>query len=374
LRGLPLLLPWALLASPAASQEFRAPNGLRVLLDERHDHPLVRLELRVAWEGPESSGPLVAVLERSGAGGFGRAALERALADRGLSLKLGGGRHSLGWSMLADSQAQEDAFEFLAHGVFRPSLAEGLAALRRHPKPSPEEAFRAALGLSVEDAGAPRLDLPGLLALHRRMVRPERALLIIQGDLNLAQARQLVMLHFGTWAPAQDPSVQGSGEPPSIPARQTFPGAPRAAWAGSPAPEGGAPARAAHGLLALLLERAFAGDPAIALEAPRPEGDAGAILFRTLPSAGPDPERVLRERLEPLGVQGFQAADLEGAKRRWRAERLTLALHPAEDLAARAERLLCGDPGANLEEVRLQDVNAALRARLSSLHWLLRGD
>jgi hypothetical protein len=127
-------------------------------------------------------------------------------------------------------------------------------------------------------------------------------------------------------------------------------------------------------LLALLLERAFAGDPAVAVEAPRSEGDAGAILFRTLQPAGPDPERALRDRLERLGARGFGAGDLDWAKRQWRAQRVSIGLHPGEQLAARAQQLLCGDPGTAMEEVRPEDVNTALRARLSSLHWLLRGD
>lgn len=388
MRLLALLLPCALSAMPApgALQEFRTPSGLRVVLDERHERPLVRLELRVTWgegEGPEggpcAGGWMRAVLDRCGAGGFTRPALERALVDRGLRLGLKAERRSLAWSMLADSQGQEDAFAYLAHAVFRPSLAEGFAAVRQDPKRTvaPEIAFRVALGLPAE-GGTCDLELPAFLALHRRLVRPERAVLVIQGDLSLMQARQLVLLHLGTWAPAPEPPLQGGRAPIGFVARQALSGREKAAWAGSLPPEGEARTRAAHVLLALLLERGFrggSGEP-IAVEAPRPDGDTGPILFRTLDGASADPERLLRERLERLASRGFSAAELEGAKAQWRAERIALALHPEDQLSAWACRFLGGDPGGNLEDVRLDEVNAALRARIAppALHWLVQGN
>jgi len=388
MRLLPLLLPWALVAAPAprVSQEFRTPNGLRVVLDEHHERPLLRLELRVGWDDHELPGGgecasdlMCAVLGRCGAGGFGRMALERTLADRGLKLGLEAGRHSLAWSMLADSQDQEGAFAFLAHAVFRPLLSEGVASVQQEAKRTVglEDAFKAALGFSIEGVTTCSLDLPGFLALHRRLVRPEHAVLIVQGDLSLLQTRQLVQLHLGTWAPAPEPSAVGQMAPQPLSARQVLPGGEKAAWAGSLAPEGEARSRAPQVLLAFLLEHAFqeTTEDAFAVEAPRPEGDAGPILFRTRGFIPGDPEALLRKRLAHLESQGFSASDLERAKRQWRAERTALALHPEEQLSAWAYRLLFGDPGAFLEEVRLEDVNAVLRARISpqALHWLVKG-
>ncbi len=373
---LPFLLPCILVAVPAPSLEFRAPNGLRVILDERHEQPLVRFELRVPWEGREDSASMCAVLGHGGAGGFSRTALEQALADRGLKMNLEAGRHSLAWSMLTDSQDQEDAFEFFAHALFRPALAEGITALRQATKEaaSPEESFLAVLGLPTGEGALPKLDLPGCLALHRRLVRPERAVLIIQGDLNLPQARQLVMLHLGTWAPAPEPSPQGQ-ELPEWAFRQAIPGEGAFAWAGSLPPEGEAPARTAHVLVSFLLERAFreTGESSIRVEAPRPLGDAGPILFQTLLGKSPDPEGLLRTKLERLGARGFSLEELEVAKGQWRAERSALALHPEAYLSAWTQGCLFGDPGATLDVVRLEEVNAALRVRLSTLHWLVKG-
>jgi hypothetical protein len=387
------LLVWVLAAHLGLAagsetlQEFRTPSGLRVFLDERHERPLVRLELRLAWDdralpsGSECAGELMcAVLGRCGAGGFSRMALERTLADRGLKLGLEGGRHSLAWSMLADSQDQEDAFAFLAHAVFRPILAEGVSSVQQDSKRAvtSEDAFKAGLNFLTEGVTTCDLDLPGFLALHRRLVRPKHAVLVIQGDLSLVQARQLVLLHLGTWGPASEAPTEGEKAPLRLASRQTIPGGERAAWAGSLAPEGKASARAAHVLLAFLLERVLRLTPGetIAVEAPRPEGDVGPILFRTLVSVSSDPERLLRDRLDRLAASGFSAADLEGAKRQWRAERLALALHPEEQLSAWAHRFLRGDPGAFLEEIQLEGVNAALRSRISpqALHWLVKGN
>lgn len=386
MRFLSLLLPCALAAAPAPEtwREFRTPSGLRVVLESRHERPLVRLELRVAWRtvdvpsGGCASDLLCAVLERCGAGGVSRFVLERTLADRGLKLGLAGGRQTLAWSMVADSQDQEDAFAFLAHAVFRPSLAEGISAALQDSKSSvtPEDVFRAGLDFPRRGITICDLDSAALHALYRRLVRPEHAVLVIQGDLSLAQARQLVLLSFGTWAPAPEPSATDKAAPqPSRLHRQAIPGSQRVAWAGSPPPEGDARARAAHVLLSMMLERTFQNGVGggITLEAPRPEGDAGPILFKTLPVLAGDSERLLAERLEHLASQGFSASDLVLAQNRWRAERAALALHPEDQLSDRAHGLLFGDVGDFLEAVTLADVNAALRARLTTLQWLVQG-
>ena len=390
MKFLALLFAFALSAAPAAEvlQEFRTPTGLRVVLEARHERPLIRLELRVAWrdgeippEGSACAGEMLcAVLGRCGAGGVSRVVLERNLADRGLRLGMEGRRRSLAWSMLADSQDQEDAFTFLANAVFRPGLADGIAATLKEAKPSvtPEDAFRAALGFSAEGVTLCDLDPVGLYALHRRLVRPDHAVLLIQGDVSLAQARQLVMLHLGTWAPAPEPLPQEAATPPRVMAKhQRVPGGQNIAWAGTIPPEGNPRERADHVMLALLLEQAFRVRPeaGITLQAPRPEGDAGPLLFRAhLPTAG-DPEQSLRACLERLLTRGFNATELESARARWRAERMALPLHPEDQLAARSHGLLFGDPGVYLEEVRLEDVNAALRKRLSpeSMQWLVQG-
>jgi predicted Zn-dependent peptidase len=388
MRPLPLLLPAVLLGSLAAGepQEFRTLNGLRVLLEPRHERPLVRLELRTAWEarelpgGKECAGELMgAILERCGAGGLNRFALERSLGDRGLKLTFKGRRGSLAWTMLADSQDQEEAFQFLAHAVFRPALAEGVSAIQREAKRDAlsEAAFRAALGFPMEGVTSCELDLPELLALHGRLVRPERSVLVIQGDLNLAQARQLVSLHLGTWAPAPVAPAVGDNAPVSAPECLRVPGGAALVLAGSAAPEGNARTRAVHVLLGLILERTFqdfAGE-SVALEAPRLEGDAGPLLFRVLPSVSGNAERHLKERLQRLVAQGFGAPELARAKAQWRAERSALALHPEEQIFVRSRGALLGDPADFLGEIQLEEVNEALRIRLSpkNLRWFVRG-
>lgn len=386
MRFLSLFLPCALAAAPTPEvwNQFKTPSGLMVVLESRHERPLVRLELRVAWPTVDvpsegcASDLLCAVLGRSGAGGVSRFVLERTLADRGLKLGLAGGRQTLAWSMVADSQDQEDAFAFLAHAVFRPSLTEGISATLRDSKPSvtPEDVFRAGLGFPREGITMCDLDSAALHALYRRLVRPEHAVLLIQGDLSLAQARQLVLLHFGTWAPTPEPPSQVKSEPRDARGqRQAVPGSPRIAWAGSAAPQSDSRARAAHVLLSFLLEGDFqrgAGRD-FSLEAPRPEGDAGPILFATAPGLSGNPERLLAERLERLASRGFSLSELGLARARWRTERIALALHPEDQLAVRAHGFLFGDVGAYLEDISLEEVNAALRARLSSLQWLVQG-
>jgi hypothetical protein len=128
-------------------------------------------------------------------------------------------------------------------------------------------------------------------------------------------------------------------------------------------------------LLSLWLERTFREDSgeAIRVEAPRPDGDAGPILFRTRPGL-PEPEKALRERLEKLRARGLRAEDLAWAKTQWRAERAALSLHPEERLSAWAWWALAGDPGAALDTTDLEAANAALQVRISaeSLRWFVK--
>lgn len=377
MKCLAALVPVVLMASPVVDgrREFRAPNGLRVIVKERHDRSILRLCLLSTWDPASLSAVqgehalrLRALLDLCGAGGMSRPVLDRRLAERGIHLEVAGTADSLAWSMLADSQDQEDAFELLGHVVFRPSLGDDLGP--RGEVVPPEDSFRASLGFPVSSLGGLAMDVAERFALHRRLIRPEHAVLVIQGDLSLAQARQLVMLHLGTWSPA--PGKPEVGLPVADPS--VVEGVVEGAWAGSPAPSGDAKQRAASIAVALLLEKKFReethGD--LAFESVRPGGDAGPCLFSI--RSGPEPERRLREFLENLRRKGFGAADLDFVRRTWGAERQALALHPEDQLYAEARVVLMGDPGNQLLALALEEVNTALRARLApeSLRWMVR--
>ncbi|MBK8794523.1 MAG: hypothetical protein IPN59_15720 [Holophaga sp.] len=378
MKCLAALIPAVLVASPVVDgkQEFRAPNGLRVIVKEQHERSILRVCLLSAWdptglstEQREHALRLRTILSHCGAGGLSRPVLERRLAERGIRVEVEGTEDSLDWTMLADSQDQEDAFELLGHLVFRPSLGDDLGPAGESV--APEVWFRASLGFPAPGLGILGLGMAERFALHRWLVRPEQSVLVIQGDLSLAQARQLVMLHLGTWSPSSaNPEAGGL-----VPVPQSIPSLAAGAWVGSPSPGGDAQQRAAHIAMAILLEKISReethGD--LVFEAARPGGDAGPCLFGI--RSGPEPERRLQVFLENLRTKGFGATDLAYVRRTWEAERRALALHPKDQMYAEARVALKGDPGRHLMALTLEEVNTALRSRLApeSLRWLVRG-
>lgn len=313
----------------AAESQFILPNGLRVMLEERHDLPLLRLELRTGWPSSELGGQewavfaLAQAMEKGGAARMSARTFARSLEESTIRLKWRHGENYLGWSLLSDSRNQEVAFEHLANAVFRSDLdGEGL------------------------EAG--KLNLANRLVLYRRLVRPERSVLAIQGDLNMQQVRQLTILHLGTWAPAT--ALVPPPEPlPVLPAKKA--GSRVVSRLSVLEPR----ELAAHLLLAYLLSRE-AGKAGIALEARREDGQPGSISYD--PSAA--------QWVKELCQRGFSSADLKDAKQALSFERISMVLHPEVQLAHRAQTALIGNPGAYLDKVSLEELNKALNVRLGS--------
>lgn len=201
-----LAVPAQLVASGVPPQGFRLPSGLAVAVQTDVLRPLVRITLRLDLPAELAEADLRmlgAALARGGAGPHSAQDLQRSgMADgHAWTFEIRG--RSLSWSVLADSQDQEGAAEHLAHRVVRPDLTEGWRNLRMEAaETSGRAAFRAALTQDPVHWNLPEdATLERLLALGRALLRPERATLSFQGDVTLAQARQLALLQFGTWRP-----------------------------------------------------------------------------------------------------------------------------------------------------------------------------
>ncbi len=217
------------MALPAA-RSFTLPCGLRVQLLEDHERPMVRFELRVELDPPsaEAMPPLrdlgFTLLRTGGSGHRSRQEFERALDGLGLELRQEREALSIHWSLLARSRDQDLAMGLLADLVLRPAfdgtaleLERGRYYDRLHqatPLAQAEESFR----LAQMGVAAPTEQALGALttadfgAWHRRTLRPERATLVLYGDLDLAQARQLATLNLGTWS--ADPAVPAAAPLP----------------------------------------------------------------------------------------------------------------------------------------------------------------
>ncbi len=210
------LLPALLWAQPAPTT-FTLPNGLHVSLFEDHSLPLVRGELRLSLPAPSTDAqawlrPLgFRMLVDGGSGMRGAAAFALSADAIGLELRQSYRADSAQWSFSTRSQDQEAAFGLLADRVARPAfdpLAMEPARLMVWSELSESNALlRARLRFSRALSALPEpderalasVDTAGLAAWHRRLFRPDRATLVLWGDLDASQARQLALLALGGW-------------------------------------------------------------------------------------------------------------------------------------------------------------------------------
>ncbi len=376
----------ALLAQPG-SQRFTLPNGLRVIHMEDHEHPVVRVRLHLdlaPGDTPADHQGLALLAMRmflhSDAADLKAEAFDRLLADSGILLHATSTPTALEWRLAARSRDQDRALGLLAdrllRTVFDPMVLETqrLACWRQVERldAPPFGRLEAALlqdpGTLPSIASLGAITLDDLLTFRAKVFRPDRALLMIHGDVGLEQAKRLVLLSLGTWT-AQDPppSAIPTNPPPSRPQgpqpeplRIVAPGTGLRLQAVLPRPTALAPEPAS--LISLLVTGASVCFPASL--AWRPEG-----LLATL-DAGPEMTGVaawstLQDRLESLRQRGFTAADLERARAAWAAGRSLASLDAEAQLdEALAQAANRGATVDRMNALTLDQLNAALRAWL----------
>lgn len=396
------ILPAALViaAVPACAQpqvqRFVLPNGLRVLLREDQGRLVFRARLRLDLRpgdvppGLEGLIPLtLRMMDRGSAGHLDPAAFDRALDDGGIRLSRHVSPEALVWDLASRGRDQDRALGLLGDRVMRPVLdpgileAERLACWRSQEASlaTSEARVRVALGLGGPPAGTEwslgRITFTDILGLLQRVFRPDRALLVLEGDLGLEQAKALALLSLGTWAvgppPAETPAASAPAAPPPQPARIAEPGASLRIEAAAPPPADQDPALA--DLLRLLLRN----DPALA-GLLVPGAPRGILRFVAQPSPTTDAESALaglRGQIAALARRGFTESDLDRARRAWMEARQVRLLHPealledaldqAEGRAATPEAVAAATPAA---------LNAALVRWLdpARLRWAVVGD
>lgn len=415
-----LLMALPAVAQPVAVQSFQLPNGLRVLLLENHQQPLIRLQIRAVWApmeiretppGPETKGkvpspkprsqtplePLaLGVLDQCSVGHRNREAFNRAVEERGLSLRLSGGPDGPVWNLSGGSPETESAFLLLADAATRP-IPEGgdLDALRVrliheiHEQGSQGIARinflrlleRPDLALEpVTESSLGQIYLEDLQRAIMTTLRPGRAVLAISGDLNLSQARQLAQGNFGTWNEGSD---------------MTAPIAPKSAGSSTSATSPASSTSATGSTIALTRppmvvlsdrvetnialpfhatdEKQHAAQDLLSLWLPRYLGPnrcqihPGAAGWRSLILTTEASEASLREDLLAVKKSGLKAKDLEQAKALWIAGRRALTLHPLEQLSFMAKETLLGaEPSEQeIQAVDLATFNTTLQSWLN---------
>ena len=245
MKRIPFLLAFSAALCLRAQQDvsFALPNGLKVRVFEDHSLPLIRGELRLALPKPTEDGeawlrPLgFRMLDAGGSGTRDTATFAQVSDAIGLDLRLSLAADAAVWSFSTRSQDQEAALALLADQVARPAFdpialeaSRGLAWSELSQSDALVQArlrfARSLAALPEPDAlmlGA--VDTPRLAAWHHRLFRPEQATLVLWGDLDAAQARQLALLSLGAWTPQNAaPSSSASLQPEPGPFLAALPG------------------------------------------------------------------------------------------------------------------------------------------------------
>jgi hypothetical protein len=378
LAGLAALTLPALLSAQPRLQRFTLPNGLRVVHLEDHERPLVRarLHLLVAADdtppGRQGLVPLaLGMVNHADAAGLKADVFDRFVEDAGIQLTASLEPGGVEWRLLTRSRDQDRAFGLLAdrllRTVFDPAALEvqRLATWRGEEglEATPDTRLRRAL---VQEPGARpsttslgAITLEDLLVFHARVFRPDRAVLILHGDLGLEQAKRMVLLSLGSWT-VKEPVPPYPSLPVAAPVQRITPEAllrmpvPGAALRLQAAADRPAEVtQEAAALLGLLVPQ----DPA--LTRVQVTVEAGTLVA-TL-DAGNGDGSPLEARLGALRQRTFTQADLDHARAAWEAGRALESLDPG----LRMDAAFAEIEGRQVQATRLRaltpaDLNAAL--------------
>ena len=333
----------------ASAQTFTLPNGLRVVHLEDHEHPLVRVLLRIQLEPADTPAGLqglpdltLRLLSRSPAGDLKADTFERSLAAAGIQFEATCTQDHMEWQLLARSRDQDQALGLLTERLARTALDPALLELQRLDCWRETEGMdlppreRLARLLRLDPTRRPSalslgsISFEDILSFRGQVFRPQRALLILHGDLGLEQAKRLLLLNLGAWPPGASPSrppgptaATNAIDPIRITTGEA--GLRLQAWA--PRPATVSPESAA--LLNLLMEEPPTQGILRRVEASGLEWTLEAVGANT-------PGQVLAQlqaEVETLRQRRFSKADLEQARRVYLARRPLEALHPEAQLA-----------------------------------------
>lgn len=201
------------------------PNGLRVVVAQRHDLPLVTAEL-VVRSGAERDPPALAGLANLTGGLLAKGTATRSAPQIAVAAEtLGGSLDSgAGWdrtyvSITVGKPMLATALELVADVALRPRFAnaelerarkqaiDGLNVALAEPGTLAQAAAdRVAFGAGTyghSAAGTPaslaRIRRGDVIALHAQIFRPDNATLILAGDLTPGEAQALARRVFGAW-------------------------------------------------------------------------------------------------------------------------------------------------------------------------------
>jgi len=228
--------------TPAPFPPFREsvlPNGLRLLVVESHKQPVVSISLSfpagasVDPAGKEGLASMAAGLLTKGAGRRTADQISDAIEGAGGSLSAGAGADFLAINSTVLTSSLPLAFELLGDVAVRPTFPgseiellrtqslSGLQVALTQPETIADRAFRRAIygahpySRSEVPASVKAITREDLVRFHRTRLRPGGALLVVAGDVTLAEARRLALRAFQGWT-----GVSAAVTPfPTLPAR-----------------------------------------------------------------------------------------------------------------------------------------------------------
>jgi zinc protease len=225
-------------------QEFRLTSGTRVIVVEKHDLPLLSASL-VALGGGAGDAP-----DRAGAASLSAGLMTKGTATRSAT-QIAREIEALGGSIAATANWDSSEVDVVIKSDQARSALAIMADVAQHPAFAPEEIERAraqtidGVNVSLKEPatlasyvaaravygdnayGHPLEGTPvALKAITRADVtaayastwRPDRAALILVGDITLARAKALAEANFGSWkAPTGTPAAPASPLPTPAP-------------------------------------------------------------------------------------------------------------------------------------------------------------
>lgn len=207
-------------------ERFALPNGLQVLVSERHELPIVSVgvALRAGTaadpDGKEGLAQLTYQLLLEGAGKRDAVALDDAFADLGTSANVSVTQDGALVGTQVLTRNLDEAMSLLADIVQRPRLERASFELRKeqqlanlaaqvgNPRYLAGEAFAAAafgehhpygrLGTGTP-ASVARLQVADAKRFYEGAAGPKAAALVFAGDITTERARELAQAWFGGW-------------------------------------------------------------------------------------------------------------------------------------------------------------------------------
>jgi len=223
-------------------QEARLDNGLRVLLMEAHQVPMVAMQLNVVAgsrfdpEGREGTAMMLASMLTDHTAKHTHEAWNRLLDQDAIKLGSDVDVDRLSLSLTVLREALESGLDAFAEALLQPgwsrkrfaSLQQDVIAAARKAKEEPgvvaSEASRALLfgthpyGHRAEGtpASLKQVGLKDLQRLYRRQVKPAGAVLAVSGDITMQELLALLKPRLGAWQGTPEKALYAIESPATV--------------------------------------------------------------------------------------------------------------------------------------------------------------